>query len=507
MNVLRYLILFVGLSILTSCMSTSKFNYKVTDYKHNIEVLYDDVDFIFNELKQKHPGVYWYISESELDGKIDSLKRAITEPLTTREFYLKASPVVNSINCGHTRLILTGPRKIKGSNVTPSESIIKKNRYFIHNNSLFFKSANREFKDVKSGLEITAIDNRNIRSILDSLISYIPSDGFNSTFQYAVLNRNFSSWYEHIFKVSDSVKFNVREGDTTINLILKKNIVTAAAKESARSKVSKEKKSKIIKTKKVKYRGLDENNKPILSYEIIDSVNRIAHLKVKSFSFHGSNFSRFYKESFHSLKKDSINHLILDLRDNGGGSLKASRDLFSFLTDKPFIFLDTVEAKGRFMEGNNFLNKLRYPFNWMNNLLFIHKKDNKYLVKVKGTKELKPKSNAYLGDMYVLLNGLSFSASTLLSANLKGIERATFVGNESGGGQNMCSAGRIPIVKVPNTLLKLRYGLYKIAPVIKSKNFGRGIIPDIYVSRSPDDIITNRDVEIETIVNKIKNSR
>jgi C-terminal processing protease CtpA/Prc len=43
--------------------------------------------------------------------------------------------------------------------------------------------------------------------------------------------------------------------------------------------------------------------------------------------------------------------------------------------------------------------------------------------------------NAFKGKIYVMINGGSFSASSLISSNLK-LKRVTFVGEETGGAFN-----------------------------------------------------------------------
>lgn len=498
MKLLKYSLLMIVLLSMSSCMSISKYNYSITQKRYPIDALNEDVDLIFNSLKKKHPGVYWYISEEALNGKIDSLKNSFTDPLTSKEFYLRVAPIVASINCGHTRLYLSSTKKTKGQE-NKKTSLLKQNTFFVNDSKLYFKSISDLVQRNSTGSEILSINDCTTDKIVENLKKYIPSDGYNQTFKYELLNRNFASLYEQIYGVTDTLNFEISDSTNVRSIHLTKQ----SFKKETKSKIVVNKKEKL--DKKIRYKGLDENKQAILDYKLIDNSSKTAYLKIKSFSFDHSNFSKFYTESFDRIKEEKVENLILDLRDNGGGSLKASRTLFSYLTDSTYTYLKPVETKGRFTAKSTVLDKLFSPTNWLINRFLFYKKDGKYYAKVKGTKPLNPKKDNFKGNLYVITNGLSFSASSLLAANLKGLERVTFVGTETGGGFNQCVAGRLPIVKLPNTGLKLRYGLYVLSPTFQSEVYGRGVFPDIIVNKQKEDYLQNRDIEVDTIVKMIKN--
>jgi C-terminal processing protease CtpA/Prc len=230
-------------------------------------------------------------------------------------------------------------------------------------------------------------------------------------------------------------------------------------------------------------------------------------LKIKSFSFPYADFNRFFNESFAEIKNGNTKDLILDLRDNGGGSLTACRNLFAYLVDKDFIYLTKTEVDKRFnpyLYSKGVLNVLRVlPFQIVNTILLKKNKD-KYQLNYKGMKPLHPKKNHFDGKVYVLINGYSFSAAALLAANLKGTERATFVGQETGGGFNGCVAGSIPILSLPKSKLKLRMGLYPVVPYAHTDIIGRGIFPDHEIKTTIEGILAGKDIELDWVMNDIK---
>lgn len=512
---LKFLLYVFLISSLLSCTSVKELNYTVTEKKHEPAQLIKDVDFTYQFLKDGHPGLYWYASKTELDNKFDSLKRTITSPLTTKEFFKKLAPVVAQIKCGHTKMLLVTKKltkkeqdSIKKLGVKPINQL----GYKIINNKLYITSFNQSIKELKKGNEIIAINDVPSIEIIEDLKANIASDGYNQTFKTASLNRSFTNWYTAFYDNKDLVDFKIKnEKDSIINLKLntyKKPVVkdSTAVKKKTKEELATEK--KIARAKqKLNYKGYDEFKNPILDLKFLEKDSSVAYLKVKSFSFPYANFERFFKESFIALKKGQTKDLILDLRDNGGGSLKACRDLFSYLVNKDFVYLQQTAVDHRFnpyVREKGILNMLKVvPFQITNSLLLKKDKD-KYKVNYKGTKTLHPNENHYDGKIYVLINGYTFSASALISANLKQINRATFVGQETGGGYNGCVAGIIPIINLPNSKLKLRMGLYPIAPNAHTETIGRGIFPDIEITNTIEDVIAGKDNELDWVLKEIK---
>jgi len=105
----------------------------------------------------------------------------------------------------------------------------------------------------------------------------------------------------------------------------------------------------------------------------------------------------------------------------------------------------------------------------------------------------------------VLTNGYSFSATSLLSANLQSVNRGTFIGQETGGGYNQCTAGRIPFLNLPNTGLKLRLPLKVIQITEKRKLYGKGVFPKYEVKESFEEVLKGKDLVMDEAMRKIIN--
>ena len=206
--------------------------------------------------------------------------------------------------------------------------------------------------------------------------------------------------------------------------------------------------------------------------------------------------------------------LILDLRNNLGGRLNEINTLYSFVADSAIAFADKSEVatktsllKRDYFTGNlgtKVLKTIVYPFYLGAVYLIIEKQGSKYYFSGSETRIQKLQENRFKGKMYVLINGGSFSASSILSSNLKGSKRATFVGEETGGAFNGTVAGQMPIVTLPYSKVKMRVGLMKIVPHYKTEEQGHGIRPDVEIIPTIKDKISGNDPEFEWILQNIK---
>ncbi len=506
-----------------------------------------DVTNVQKQLVKMHPDLYWYISKEDLNKKFDSLSKTLNEPFTPNEFFFKISPIVASVHQGHmgvSMVTLTSPdslkKKYKGS-VNPLENF----EYEYLNNKLFIKK-NKSKTDtiLQVGTEIVDINGIKPLDVLKKYRSTFTSDGYNESGIPKFFARRLNSFYVNELGFVDSIKINAVCADTTFYHTVKRTF--KESKKSKKDLALKEKdtlkNTKIVqkdtlpklskKEQKIKNKAIAQQNKKAykkqrlfgynyksktFSKEIIFPVasdSTISILKIRDFS---DGKIKVYDCIFSTIKKHNVQNLIIDLRGNPGGRLNEIHKLAQYLNDTTFVFTQPATITKRTTYFN--LLKGKSPVTTFFSIPFVtiystirglkaSRNDlGELKVPIKSSRITKPKSLNYKNNLYVITDGMTFSAAAIISSHLKGRNRALFVGDETGGTFNGTVAGVMPIVKLPHSKLKLRVGLMTIKPEQQTEKEGYGVLPDVYIKPTEEDFLSEKDVELEYILNRLKSNK
>lgn len=513
-----FALLFASL-LFVQCASIKKQNNHLNDLISEKD-LKSDVDFTYKKLQQLHPDLYEYITKKELDSKFDSLKTTIKKSMTSLSFYKKLSPVVASIRQGHT--FVYAPTKLMGKKET--KTITKKGTgpfsqfdFDFINDKLYVVKNKSYNKTIKSGAEIISVNGIKPIDLIQEYNTYYSSDGYNTTLKKLYSGKRFSSYFtiENGLKDSLNYVFKINDSITNVTILRHKKDTTGNSlkKNKGKEMVNHHPKTRANR-KKNRINGFDKTeNNYNRNLRFVEKDSSVAIMKINGFKL--GNFRAFYKESFNKIKKYNSKTLILDLRDNGGGRLNEIVDLYAYLSDSEFVFLDKSEVvskkslfEGAYFNGGTFAEKIiktiYSPLLYSYLLFTVHKGENGKNYYATHTRLHKIKKTAFKGKIYVLINAGSFSASSIISSNLKGSNRATFVGEETGGGYNGTVAGFMPKIKLPKSKLKIRIGLMLIAPHHKTTIYGHGIFPDKEIIPTLQNKIEESDTELNWILDNLK---
>ena len=486
-SLLRYIgvIFFSIIFLLNSCV-VSKLPQEIIAQKYAAVDLQQDVIILKQILEANHPGLYTYTPKNSMDLYFNSTLQSITDSLNEFQFKNKLAWLVSHIRCGHTsvshsKAYQNAVQKVK----QPQFPLLIKawNDSLVVINNL--RKSDRIFK---RGTIITSINGINNRQLLDSMFSFINTDGYNNNFKDQISSFNFPAFYKIAFGLTDT--FNIGYIDSsgknvTAVVPLFNPIVDTTAHADLLSPNLTHKQLRQL--KKLADRKLS-----------IDSATSTAYMQLNTFS--GSGFRSFFKHSFKQLKNVGIQNLIVDLRLNGGGNISNSTLFTKYISNHSFTIADSIEAKNKSLRYSHFIHP-SFIY-WLSMQFFARKKeDGAYHFNYYEKHQYKPKStNHFDGNVYFIQGGYTYSASCLLLSVVKGQHNVTLVGEETGGGGYSINAVHLPIIKLPNTGLQVELPLYRMILHNTGSEKGRGIMPDINIQPTAAAIQNGVDIKL----NKVK---
>jgi C-terminal processing protease CtpA/Prc len=533
-------LLFFAAIIFINCSSVQKHN-TLLETNLSIDKQIEDLDYLESKIKKIQPSLYAFISKEELRRKFDSVRKTINIPLKPNEFYFKVSPLLASIRQGHASMGQltkkftkkeTKELKKKGT-VGP----ISQFEYKWLDDKLYLTKNFSKDTTIQIGTEVVAIENVTPQELFAKYRKTYTSDGYNETFIPYAFSMRFGTYIFYELGLKDSLNFDLKSNDSIYTKLIKRlpkvdetlkkkknDSIPSKVKDSIVKKLTKEeiKLAKKKKKEKLKYEynyGYDKTKKEYsktLTFTEIDSCTAI--FKIKNFSKGGYKIA--YDEVFELLRKTETKNLVLDLRGNPGGRLNEIHDLYSYLTkDSTFQLIQKplVTSKTSLLQSDylSVMPKVLYVFTiptypiYASILMLKTKKDDngEYRFNMKSSKHKPHNANYFKGKIYVLINGGSFSAACIISSKLKENSDITFVGEETGGTFNGTVAGRTSSYKLPNSNLPTRLWIMDIAATNKTTEKGRGIHPDVEIVPTIDDIISNKDPEMEWIKQDIESKK
>lgn len=434
----------------------------------SIQEQVEDIEFVKSELTKLHPGICSYQLLEEFDDGFDSLIGSIKNDQTIFQFYKQLVPVINRIGCGHTTVKI--PKK--DLNKLYKSSYFQPIMVTIIDDRIFIVSSTDQGSYVQTATEVLSIDGVPADDYIRENLQLYPSDGRIMSRKYQSLERSFSIDYSKYNSPREQFLFVVSNKQKVDSITIQG--ITY---------------EQWIKT----FRPPERRN---LDLYFIDSLSA-AVMTIRN-SESEKAYSIFLNESFQEIRKRKITNIIIDLRYDSFNRDSDGAELYSYLSNKPFRYYSKLEVTENY-NVPKFLNWIaHYP---------IEKGINdKYYWTVHPQLEIQnPKSDNYEGEVYVLTDGFTFSATSEFSSIVKSNQRGLIIGDETGGSYYGNNSGGMLKRKLPNSKLKVIIPPMKYYLAVEDVgNYSRGVIPDIQVKKNMDHIGSNDDITLKLALKTIR---
>lgn len=467
--------------ILLACLPLSSFA------QHNLSAKQakEDVTFLYNRMLQVHPGLYAYQDSASYAKTFQSIYDSFEGETDYLTFFKRIAPLITEIQDLHTSYRHSKKWRKEHQQVLPFVLQEVEGSFLIQYNGSSDSTLNR-------GLILKEINGRPVEEIIDEVKGYVGTDQDNPVAKGLYASRSLYAYFGKLFPLEDSVTVVVK--NDSLNRLQTHHLATVTRKE-------------LIPAVLKRYPDKARVN---LSYSVIDSLRSISEIDISSFSYKGGpldifqgKFSRKLRQSFKQVAKDSVEHLVLDLRQNGGGYIPNVKKLLKYVSNEPFAMIDTMafrqSAYFRLFPLPTLLPPLMAP-------LYFNKAEDGYRYHVSNTmKEPKRSKFHYDRELYVYMDANSYSATVFTISLLNDMDRATFIGTIPAGTTWGSYAGSFHLPKLPNSKIQLRIPFYKVVHGLQRRPQNLFLEPDIEINTSKEQFLKGVDPYEEALLNLIKN--
>ncbi|AEI50684.1 peptidase S41 [Runella slithyformis] len=401
--------------------------------------LLSDLTYLNEAVQNGHPVNYKDKKTEDIQNVIIEAKKTVSDTLKPFEYTLWIEKAIFNVGCVHTS-IKKNPLLLPSSTFSYFPCALK-----MSNSEIIVKNCT---DTLLIGHKILSINKTESSKIIQAFSQYKASDGKSDAFA------------KQYFQLASTKLIAVLLNNPSVyEIITDKGVFTLPATPKGIFD---------IEAKSPREYHLI-NNGNFLSFQ-----NKIPILRFTDFSKSDINF---IQKSFRAIADRNSKQLIIDLRQNTGGNRKASIELTRYLADSVFSYsilqpkLKTksyLDGKGKFFL---FLSKLKY------NIGNVHKGHKTALGKEFLYRYTPKKKNNFNGQIFVLTDGFTASASTMVTSWLKQFTNANFYGTQAGGGYNGNNGGTFPTLTLPNSKIEVIFPAYRLI-LDRRSTVSQGIIPE-----------------------------
>jgi len=445
------------------------------------EAVRADIALLRRALETIHPGLVRYTSRGELNQAFAELEQAAGQPMTDSELYRRISKILAMVRCSHTKA--EQPPALEAWRMeSPSHLPF---RFKILQGRMIVVSSDPQQANLPRGSEILAINGRQVSDLIAELIQYVPSDGATDASRLAYLasdgdlmGADFDHFYPHLYGFPNGFSLSVKDDDSAP--------------------------LRTVELKPISFRDWTslENNGAAYRQDFSTSTtwrmlsDDAGYVRIGTFVNYRDpvDAAALFGQVITELQAAGMQRLIVDLRDNGGGSNDASLALIDAVTKVPYVYQRAVRYRAiRYGNLPDFISSwgdretlFNPPAEW-----FIPTPDGQFDLRPEQAPDIlaerQPSANAFQGPLIVLTGPANASGATMVIAKLRDMKRARLVGTQSGGSAEGPTAGKIFNVGLPNSKIAVRVPVAFNQMAVGEFEKSGGVRPDVEVPETVED--------------------
>lgn len=460
------------------------------------EQVFEDYTILKNVLTEGHPSLYEYTSASEWDSLFQAFENEqLPEIRSTQALYNALAGLTDHVRDGH--LVIMRPPLETIPNLFPLLLKIIDGKFYTDTD---------EF-DIPVGSEILSINEVTGSELRNRLHQYASSDGFNTTKKDRQVEREFGILHFYEFGAQEryEVEYQPPSGQVISKQIDSQPVASIGSRFSKRYSFfsryhGREDQSEFV-------RSTLGNKEPFVYF--LDSVDA-AVLTMNAFGIDQEYFQTTLKSLFKEIRKQKVQHLVIDLRQNEGGYPENANFAFSYIARDSFIQPRSQHVISSQLpeqaHAQELINGYSYESFFGEYFRDADFTDNEWTIQAPLEEgPMAPSNKRFTGEVYVLIGGNTFSAGATFALNCKN-QGIPLVGEETGGSLALHTGGYPVIYTLPHSKIKVLMSFVKHRKVVhgEAQPLGRGVCPDLEVELSLEELREGIDGPLDAALGRIR---
>lgn len=440
--------------------------------KFDAKSVKEDLSFLYETLDKSHFNLYANTPKEIFDKEFKKIENAINDSLSLKQIDRLFHPFVALTNEGHCSLEL--PISSYVSYLQKGGTLFPLDIYFNDNKVLVLDNFSND-SSIKVSDEIISINRTPIDSILKACYNYVSGENIY-TKKISIESISFPRIFWVINDEQTKFEIGIKRNDSILSEIQVSSISAGEfeAKKAKQNPGSNQ-------TKVFQYL----NNIAYLRPGQFFNSEKQNNIQINTNVLDNKSFVLFLDSCFTIIHTKKTSELIIDLRGNPGGAATFSNPLIAFFAKEPFIGASGFKIRTSKISKEfwrNVTDTSHIILDIRQQLLSGNDGDRFEIISDKYKYQPRNDSLKYNGNVFILIDGLTFSQAIEVSGMIKKYAFGTLIGEPT---TPLMSANARQF-KLPNTQLTVTFpeAYYGDTSMIN------GVIPDYFVQ---DDILTEND--------------
>ena len=458
-----------------------------------------DLAILQSALEQLHPGLYRYSTKPAMDARFAALRADFAHPQSLQQAFLSLSLFAAGIKCGHTYLNFLNQPAATAAALFDSEPALPVYFRWLGTRMVVTRDFTAQHL-LPPGSEILTINATPVATILHTLLPIARADGSNDAKRVAYLGVDGHEKYE-AFDVYFPMFFPWHGATLALR-----------ARQPGQATVRALNVAPLSHAQRLQARATTPpaGAKPEPLFTARSLPDGTAYFSMPTWALYDSawQWRPWLSARLDEAAQRHAPALVLDLRGNEGGD-DVGAAILPHLTTRPIAgtpYARLVRYQHIPPELNPFLSTwdssfrdwgaqavpLAQPWRTAPPVSYFALRDQP----AQATAIL-PAATPFRGRVFVLIDGSNSSATFQFAKAVQANHLGTLVGEPTGGNQRGINGGAFFFLRLPNSGLELDLPLIGTFPATPQPD--AGLLPDVAVVPSVDDIAAGRDVDLAVV--------